>query len=60
MLTKIFCPCTRKNPNYQNVKCRHYLGEVDGRYQLRCDRCKGVVEGDTNSGLMKIVHPAEK
>ena len=57
MLVKICCPCTRK---YLNVRCNRYLGEVDGKYHFKCDRCKGVIEGDTNQGWMKIIHPSEK
>lgn len=48
MLVRICCPCIRQNPIYKNVRCNRYLGEVDGRYHFKCDRCKGVIEGDTN------------
>lgn len=57
MLVKIFCPCTRK---YANVKCRRYLGEVEGKYHLRCDQCKAIIEGDTSAGWMRIVELPKK
>ena len=43
MLVRICCPCIRQNPIYKNVRCNRYLGEVDGRYHFKCDRCKGVI-----------------
>ncbi len=60
MLVRICCPCIRQNPIYKNVRCNRYLGEVDGRYHFKCDRCKGVIEGDTREGWVKIIHPSEK
>ena len=60
MLVRICCPCIRQNPIYKNVRCNRYLGEVDGRYHFKCDRCKGVIEGDTREGWVKIIHPPEK
>lgn len=56
MLVRICCPCIRQNPIYKNVRCNRYLGEVDGRYHFKCDRCKGVIEGDTKEGWVKIIH----
>ena len=60
MLVRICCPCIRQNPIYKNVRCNRYLGEVDGRYHFKCDRCKGVIEGATKEGWVKIIHPPEK
>ena len=57
MLVRICCPCIRQNPIYKNVRCNRYLGEVDGRYHFKCDRCKGVIEGDTK-GRMGENHPS--
>ena len=44
----------------KNVRCNRYLGEVDGRYHFKCDRCKGVIEGDTKEGWVKIIHSPER
>lgn len=60
MLVEIRCPCRRVNPPYQGAKCNRYLGKVDGAYVFKCDRCKGVIEGDTNKGWMKILVQPEK
>ena len=57
MLTAIYCPCKKK---YTNARCKRYLGAVDGKYRFKCDKCKGVIEGDTTAGWAKIIHPAEK
>lgn len=58
MLTRIICPATRKN--LPNTKCNRYLGEVEGHYVFKCDRCKAVIEGNTTEGWMKIAHPPQR
>lgn len=59
MLVKINCPGIRKIHS-PGVRCNRFLGEVEGHYVFKCDRCKAVIEGDTKAGWVKIVHPSQK
>ena len=60
MVAKVRCKRPRNDANGNPCDCGRYLGEVDGRYHFKCDRRKGVIEGHTKEGWVKIIYPLEK